>query len=101
MPACFMNAQQTAEYLNMSLTWVYRDAPKLGLISYKFGHGRSSKLQFKFRTYMPGHSSISSDEHWYTGSWTQKRSGPAVRQAARAISSTLTALPIDPGMRCR
>lgn len=28
MPAQFMNAKQTAEYLNMSITWVYRDAPK-------------------------------------------------------------------------
>ncbi|MEU9993394.1 hypothetical protein AB0E10_42985 [Streptomyces sp. NPDC048045] len=42
-----MNTQQTAEYLNMSMTWVYRDAPKLGLIPYKFGNGRSAKLQFK------------------------------------------------------
>lgn len=47
MLACFMNARQTAEYLNMSITWVYRDAPKLGLTPYKFGHGHSSKLQFK------------------------------------------------------
>ncbi|MFJ5519504.1 helix-turn-helix transcriptional regulator [Streptomyces griseoluteus] len=42
-----MNARQTAEYLNMSITWVYRDAPKLGLQPYKFGYGRSAKLQFK------------------------------------------------------
>ncbi|MYQ48785.1 hypothetical protein GTW40_27770 [Streptomyces sp. SID4985] len=47
MPAQFMNAKQTAEYLNMSMTWVYRDAPKLGLTPYKFGRGRSAKLQFK------------------------------------------------------
>lgn len=47
MPASFMNARQTAEYLNMSITWVYRDAPKLGLQPYKFGHGPSAKLQFK------------------------------------------------------
>ncbi|MGW4291098.1 helix-turn-helix transcriptional regulator [Streptomyces sp. NPDC004673] len=44
-----MTAQQTAEYLNMSITWVYRDAPKLGLIPYKFGKGRSAKLQFKIK----------------------------------------------------
>lgn len=42
-----MNAKQTAQYLNMSITWVYRDAPKLGLTPYKFGNGRSAKLQFK------------------------------------------------------
>ncbi|MFF7474683.1 hypothetical protein [Streptomyces sp. NPDC008092] len=47
MPTQFMNAKQTAEYLNMSITWVYRDAPKLGLVPYKFGSGRSAKLQFK------------------------------------------------------
>ncbi|MEU6284801.1 hypothetical protein [Streptomyces sp. NPDC047028] len=47
MPVQFMNAKQTAEYLNMSITWVYRDAPKLGLVPYKFGQGRSAKLQFK------------------------------------------------------
>jgi hypothetical protein len=47
MPAQFMNANQTAEYLNMSLTWVYRDAPRLGLVPYKFGRGRNAKLQFK------------------------------------------------------
>ncbi|MGW2209748.1 helix-turn-helix domain-containing protein [Streptomyces sp. NPDC001781] len=47
MPAGFMNARQAAEYLNMSITWVYRDAPKLGLKPYKFGHGPSAKLQFK------------------------------------------------------
>ena len=47
MPAQFMDARQTAEYLNMSLTWVYRDAPGLGLVPYKFGRGRNAKLQFK------------------------------------------------------
>ncbi|MZD05858.1 hypothetical protein GTW43_12290 [Streptomyces sp. SID5785] len=43
----FMDAKQTAEYLNMSVTWVYRDAPRLGLAAYKFGVGRNAKLQFK------------------------------------------------------
>lgn len=47
MPAQFMNVKETAEYLNMSPTWVYRDAPKLGLVPYKFGRGRSAKLQFR------------------------------------------------------
>ncbi|MFG2816265.1 helix-turn-helix transcriptional regulator [Streptomyces sp. NPDC048410] len=49
MSAQFMTAQQTANYLNMSITWVYRDAPKLGLMPYKFGKGRSAKLQFKIK----------------------------------------------------
>ncbi|MGW2340384.1 helix-turn-helix domain-containing protein, partial [Streptomyces sp. NPDC001661] len=43
----FMDSKQTAEYLNMSVTWVYRDAPRLGLTAYKFGAGRNAKLQFK------------------------------------------------------
>ncbi|MEU6663979.1 helix-turn-helix domain-containing protein [Streptomyces sp. NPDC046821] len=43
----FMDARQTAEYLNMSVTWVYRDAPRLGLAAHKFGAGRNAKLQFK------------------------------------------------------
>ncbi|MFH9613483.1 helix-turn-helix domain-containing protein [Streptomyces pratensis] len=47
MAAQFMNAKQTAEYLNVSLTWLYRDAPRHGLAAYKFGSGRNAKLQFK------------------------------------------------------
>ncbi|MFD4653354.1 hypothetical protein [Streptomyces sp. NPDC058441] len=47
MAAQFMDVKQTAAYLNMSATWVYRDAPKLGLVPYKFGRGPTAKLQFK------------------------------------------------------
>ncbi|MFI9271980.1 helix-turn-helix domain-containing protein [Kitasatospora sp. NPDC052896] len=43
----FMDAKQTAQYLNMSLSWVYRDAAQMGLVGYKFGRGRNAKLQFK------------------------------------------------------
>ncbi|WEB39047.1 hypothetical protein MOV08_06845 [Streptomyces yunnanensis] len=32
---------------NVSLAWVYRDAPKLGLKGYKPGRGRNAKIQFK------------------------------------------------------
>ncbi|QPP05122.1 helix-turn-helix domain-containing protein [Streptomyces bathyalis] len=42
-----LTARQTAEMLNVSLTWIYRDAPKLGLIGYKFGRGKSAKLRFR------------------------------------------------------
>ncbi|MFB7496155.1 hypothetical protein ACFC09_15915 [Streptomyces sp. NPDC056161] len=31
----------------MSITWVYRDAPELGLIPWKFGNGRGAESQFK------------------------------------------------------
>ena len=47
MSAQFMDAKETAEYLNMSITWVYRDAAEAGLVPYKFGKGRNSKLQFR------------------------------------------------------
>ena len=47
MPAHFMDVKATAEYLNMSVTWVYREAPSLGLVPYKFGRGRNAKIQFK------------------------------------------------------
>ncbi|MFJ4184119.1 helix-turn-helix domain-containing protein [Kitasatospora sp. NPDC089509] len=43
----FMTPKQTAEYLNMSVQWVYREAPKVGLVPYRFGNGRNAKLQFK------------------------------------------------------
>ncbi|MFE4359892.1 MULTISPECIES: AlpA family transcriptional regulator [Streptomycetaceae] len=47
MPEHFMSVKQTAEYLNMSVAWVYRDAPRVGLVPYRFGGGRNAKLQFK------------------------------------------------------
>ncbi|MET8920193.1 helix-turn-helix domain-containing protein [Streptomyces sp. NPDC004610] len=43
----FMDAQQTADFLNMSLTWVYRDARRCGLRAYRFGTGKNAKIQFK------------------------------------------------------
>ncbi|MGY0488324.1 helix-turn-helix domain-containing protein [Streptomyces sp. WG-D5] len=43
----FMDVKQTAEYLNMSVAWIYRDAPNLGLAPYKFGRGRNAKIQFR------------------------------------------------------
>lgn len=46
MEPILMSARETAEMLNMSLTWVYRDAPKMGLKGYKLGRGRNAKIQF-------------------------------------------------------
>ncbi|WP_328940896.1 helix-turn-helix domain-containing protein [Streptomyces sp. NBC_00250] len=43
----FMSAKETAEYLNMSVPWVYREAARAGLVPYRFGCGRNAKLQFK------------------------------------------------------
>ncbi|MGW1279278.1 helix-turn-helix domain-containing protein [Streptomyces tsukubensis] len=47
MAAQFMDVKETAEYLNMSVTWVYKEAPRSGLTPYKFGRGRNAKIQFK------------------------------------------------------
>ncbi|GAA1192894.1 hypothetical protein GCM10009654_57690 [Streptomyces hebeiensis] len=47
MGSQFMDAQQTARYLNMSLTWIYRDARRCGLKPYRFGNGKNAKIQFK------------------------------------------------------
>ncbi|MET8626656.1 hypothetical protein ABZW30_23340 [Kitasatospora sp. NPDC004669] len=46
MPEQFMSVKQTASYLNMSVAWVYREAPRVGLVPYRFGSGRNAKLQF-------------------------------------------------------
>ncbi|MGW1771893.1 helix-turn-helix transcriptional regulator [Streptomyces sp. NPDC002104] len=42
-----MSAKELATHLNMSLTWIYRDGVRSGLIPYKFGTGRNAKIQFK------------------------------------------------------
>ncbi|MFE4975384.1 helix-turn-helix domain-containing protein [Kitasatospora sp. NPDC056651] len=47
MASQFMTVKQTAEHLNMSVQWVYREAAKVGLVPYRFGSGRNAKLQFK------------------------------------------------------
>ncbi|WP_051836422.1 helix-turn-helix domain-containing protein [Streptomyces sp. NRRL WC-3742] len=47
MPEQFMDVKQTAQYLNMSVAWVYREAQQVGLVPYRFGNGRNAKLQFK------------------------------------------------------
>ncbi|MER7039740.1 helix-turn-helix transcriptional regulator [Streptomyces vinaceus] len=43
----FMDVRETAQYLNMSVQWVYREAPRAGLAVYRFGAGRNAKIQFK------------------------------------------------------
>ncbi|MFD8750095.1 helix-turn-helix domain-containing protein [Kitasatospora sp. NPDC059577] len=47
MASPFMTVKETAECLNMSVQWVYREAPRVGLVPYRFGSGRNAKLQFK------------------------------------------------------
>ncbi|MFJ5546805.1 helix-turn-helix transcriptional regulator [Streptomyces sp. NPDC093225] len=43
----FISAKQLAAQLSMSVSWVYREANRSGLISYRFGVGRSAKIRFK------------------------------------------------------
>ncbi|MFD7070648.1 helix-turn-helix domain-containing protein [Streptomyces sp. NPDC059913] len=47
MASHFMSAKEAAEYLNMSIQWIYREAPEAGLAPYRFGRGKNAKLQFK------------------------------------------------------
>ena len=42
-----MDTAQVAVMLNMSTSWVYREASKLGLKGYKLGRGRNSKILYK------------------------------------------------------
>ncbi|MGW7120168.1 helix-turn-helix domain-containing protein [Streptomyces sp. NPDC054901] len=42
-----MDVRETAQYLNTSVQWVYREAPRAGLAVYRFGTGRNAKIQFK------------------------------------------------------
>ncbi|MFE0104529.1 hypothetical protein [Streptomyces sp. NPDC059009] len=62
MPLQFMDSKQSAEYLNVSITWTYRDGPQLGLAAYKFGTDRNAKLQFMISTWTRGiDSNVSAD----------------------------------------
>ncbi|MFJ3841505.1 helix-turn-helix domain-containing protein [Streptomyces sp. NPDC090054] len=47
MAAQFMDVREAAEYLNMSVQWVYREAPRVGLAPCRFGAVRNAKIQFK------------------------------------------------------
>ncbi|MEU2021817.1 helix-turn-helix domain-containing protein [Streptomyces sp. NPDC016469] len=42
-----MDVRQVAQYLNMSVPWVYREAAAVGLKADKFGNGSNAKIQFK------------------------------------------------------
>ncbi|MGW2051774.1 helix-turn-helix domain-containing protein [Streptomyces sp. NPDC001858] len=42
-----MTLQETAEYLNVSVSWIYRNAASSGLALYRFGTGRNAKIRFK------------------------------------------------------
>ena len=43
----FMTAKETAEYLSVSVSWLYGNAARLGLASYRFGGGANAKMRFR------------------------------------------------------
>jgi excisionase family DNA binding protein len=42
-----MNVKETADYLNVSVSWLYKNAARSGLVMYRFGIGVNSKIRFK------------------------------------------------------
>ncbi|QQC92794.1 helix-turn-helix domain-containing protein [Streptomyces alfalfae] len=42
-----MDTAEVAAMLNMSTSWVYKEASKLGLKGYKLGRGRNAKVLYK------------------------------------------------------
>ncbi|MET9566842.1 helix-turn-helix domain-containing protein [Streptomyces tauricus] len=42
-----MSVRETAKYINMSASWVYKSGRRSGLVSYRFGRGSNAKIQFK------------------------------------------------------
>lgn len=42
-----MDTYEVAAMLNMSTSWVYREASKIGLKGYKLGRGRNAKVLYK------------------------------------------------------
>lgn len=42
-----MDSTDVATMLNMSRSWVYKEASKLGLKGYKLGRGRNAKVLYK------------------------------------------------------
>ncbi|AWT46801.1 helix-turn-helix domain-containing protein [Streptomyces actuosus] len=47
MTAQFMSVRETANYLNVSISWIYRHATRSGLTPYRFGAGTNAKIRFK------------------------------------------------------
>jgi excisionase family DNA binding protein len=43
----FMDVKETAEYLNVSISWLYKNSARSGLAMYRFGVGANSKIRFK------------------------------------------------------
>lgn len=42
-----LDTSEVAAMLNMSTSWIYREASRLGLKGYKLGRGRNAKILYK------------------------------------------------------
>ncbi|WP_375136638.1 helix-turn-helix domain-containing protein [Streptomyces sp. A244] len=42
-----MDVRETAEYLNVSISWLYKNSARSGLAVYRFGTGPNAKIRFK------------------------------------------------------
>ncbi|WP_424852494.1 helix-turn-helix domain-containing protein [Streptomyces sp. SAI-170] len=47
MAVRFMDVRETAEYLNVSVSWLYKNSARSGLVAYRFGAGSNAKIRFK------------------------------------------------------
>ncbi|GHF21123.1 hypothetical protein GCM10014715_89220 [Streptomyces spiralis] len=47
MAVQFMGIRETADYLNVSVSWLYKNAARSGLAIYRFGPGSNAKIRFK------------------------------------------------------
>lgn len=47
MTAQFISVRETAEYMNVSVSWIYKNAARSGLSPYRFGSGVNAKIRFK------------------------------------------------------
>lgn len=53
-----MDTSEVAAMLNMSTSWVYKEASKLGLQRYKLGRGRNAKVLYKRVEVLPRMNSL-------------------------------------------
>ncbi|WP_435273630.1 helix-turn-helix domain-containing protein [Streptomyces parvulus] len=43
----FMDVKETAKYLNVSISWLYKNSARSGMVMYRFGGGVNAKIRFK------------------------------------------------------
>jgi len=45
--ASFMDVREGANYLGVSVSWLYKNAARLGIPVYRFGVGSNAKIRFR------------------------------------------------------